>query len=90
MHDANMREMKERGRLNTSGLKEWPKRNPQNKFKTHCKRGHLLAGENLYVSPKRKRMCAACEKNRKLARRYPRLFVEPREKPIQTALEFEP
>lgn len=68
-HAENMRDMKVRGRLNTSGLKDWPARNPQNKKKTHCKRGHLLAGENLYVSPTRRRMCAVCMRDRKAAAR---------------------
>jgi hypothetical protein len=28
--------------------------------RTHCPRGHLLYGENLYVDPKRKRRCRTC------------------------------
>ena len=30
------------------------------RFKTHCKRGHSMAGENLYVSPRGRRKCRAC------------------------------
>lgn len=36
------------------------KRGPTNKIKTHCKRGHELAGENLYVKPNGERQCRAC------------------------------
>lgn len=31
---------------------------------THCKRGHPLAGANLYVSPKGQRHCRACARDR--------------------------
>jgi hypothetical protein len=79
LHRENMHEMRDRGRLNTAGLKEWPKRNPQNKRKTHCKRGHVMAGDNLYVSPKLKRMCAVCERERKFTLRA---------KAVQTELEL--
>jgi len=40
--------------------------NPQKKYATHCIRGHLLSGENLYISPKsKKRGCRICRKNSK-------------------------
>lgn len=35
--------------------------NHRNSVKTHCKRGHPLSGDNLYISPKTKsRKCRAC------------------------------
>lgn len=34
------------------------------KQKTHCKRGHPLSGENLYVSPKGARRCRTCHNDR--------------------------
>src|SRR6266478_652028 len=33
----------------------------RNRAKTHCKRGHLLAGENLKNRPNGKRDCRACQ-----------------------------
>ena len=35
-------------------------------MKTHCIRGHLLSGDNLYVPPKRpdRRYCRACQQER--------------------------
>lgn len=30
--------------------------------RTHCKRGHPLKGDNLYVSPSGKRFCKACKR----------------------------
>lgn len=32
---------------------------------THCKRGHPLSGDNLYVYPNGKRLCRTCERERK-------------------------
>lgn len=37
-----------------------------NATKTHCKRGHLLAGDNLYMHPNGKRLCRACRVVRSL------------------------
>lgn len=37
--------------------------------KTHCKRGHPLSGDNLYVSPSGRRHCRACRSQTKKARR---------------------
>ena len=31
---------------------------------SHCKKGHALSGDNLYVSPKGKRRCRACARER--------------------------
>src|SRR4051812_20166221 len=31
-----------------------------NRAKTHCKRGHLFAGENLHVRPSGSRACRTC------------------------------
>lgn len=36
--------------------------------KTHCKRGHLLEGDNLYLRPTGQRLCRACDAYR--ARKY--------------------
>lgn len=33
-----------------------------NARKTHCPRGHLLSGENLYVNPSRNRLCRTCKR----------------------------
>lgn len=30
--------------------------------RTHCQRGHLLSGENLYITPDGKRVCKTCRK----------------------------
>ena len=35
-----------------------------NARKTHCKHGHLLEGENLYLEPNGKRRCMACMQRR--------------------------
>lgn len=32
-----------------------------NKTKTHCKKGHLFAGNNLYVNPRGDRNCKTCK-----------------------------
>ena len=37
--------------------------------RTHCKRGHPLRGDNLYVSPRGTRSCKACRKASKAAYR---------------------
>ena len=37
--------------------------------RTHCKRGHPLKGDNLYVSPRGSRSCKACRKIGKAAYR---------------------
>lgn len=34
----------------------------RNARKTHCKRGHLLSGDNLYVFPDGRRQCKACRR----------------------------
>lgn len=36
-----------------------------NTKKTHCKRGHLLQGENLYICPRGKRNCMECRRRDK-------------------------
>lgn len=36
----------------------------QNMFKTHCKRGHLLSGPNLYIQNHNKRSCRICSRER--------------------------
>jgi hypothetical protein len=38
------------------------------KARTHCPQGHPYSGENLYVTPKGKRMCRSC--NRLASRAY--------------------
>lgn len=38
----------------------------RNARKTHCKRGHELAGDNLRINPKGERICRACERTRAL------------------------
>jgi hypothetical protein len=38
-------------------------------LKTHCPVGHEYAGDNLYVTPRGKRMCRKCASDRKRARR---------------------
>lgn len=38
------------------------KRGPTNRVKTHCKRGHELAGDNLYVKPNGERQCRTCRR----------------------------
>lgn len=41
----------------------------QNAAKTHCKRGHPLSGDNLYVMPRTgRRQCRACHRARQRAR----------------------
>lgn len=40
----------------------------QNGGKTHCDHGHLLAGENLHITPKGHRRCLEC--NRQQCREY--------------------
>jgi hypothetical protein len=35
----------------------------ENAAKTHCKRGHPLSGENLYVEPKGTRACKQCRRD---------------------------
>lgn len=41
----------------------------RNSSKTHCKNGHPLSGENLYIDPRGKRHCRTCDRaNRR--RRY--------------------
>jgi HNH endonuclease len=37
----------------------------QNAAKTHCKRGHPLSGENLYLTRAGKRNCRTCQANRR-------------------------
>ena len=53
----------------TRELNAW--RGNPNKDKTHCKRGHALAGENVYVPPKRPtvRACRTCRKAESAAHR---------------------
>lgn len=48
-HQDNMQDAKQKQRFKYSGL-------------THCLRGHLLCGDNLYIPPKRpdRRQCKAC------------------------------
>lgn len=36
---------------------------------THCKRGHELIGENLYITPDGHPNCAQCRRDRKIARK---------------------
>jgi hypothetical protein len=40
----------------------------QNARKTHCLRGHELAGENIYLNRHGGRVCRRCERDRKRAR----------------------
>lgn len=40
--------------------------------KTHCKRGHLLTTENLYIDPGGYRKCKLCRRGYDLARRPPK------------------
>ena len=47
----NMKDCSEKGRLH-------------NQRKTHCKRGHELSGENLYITHTGSRSCKACQKFR--------------------------
>lgn len=35
---------------------------PSNALKTHCKRGHELAGDNLYIKPNGERQCRTCRR----------------------------
>lgn len=46
----------------------------RNANKTECKRGHPLAGDNLYVNPQGWRSCRKCARSRDYQRRYPELF----------------
>lgn len=39
-----------------------------NALKTHCKRGHALAGTNLYVHARGARECRTCRRERARAR----------------------
>jgi len=39
-----------------------PKPSTHGLLKTHCKRGHPMIGENLYVRPSGGRVCKACRK----------------------------
>lgn len=42
--------------------------NPHNKYKTHCKRGHELTKENVYINPTSKgRQCRSCMGLRRIA-----------------------
>lgn len=41
----------------------------KNHDKTHCKRGHLLLGENLYLKPCGRRVCRTCKNNNQRASR---------------------
>lgn len=34
-----------------------------NAKKTHCKKGHILDGDNLYINPTNARVCKTCRKN---------------------------
>lgn len=79
-HAENMADMRAKGRLDISGFEKFWRTSGQARRKFHCKRGHLLAGPNLYVSPKGRRQCAVCMKARK---RGARLFDEPVAKPVQ-------
>lgn len=49
--------------------------------KTHCKYGHELSGDNLYVSPKGARSCRMCQRDRE--RKYDMMHREQRR--IKTA-----
>ena len=68
-HAENMADMKAKGRLDIRGFEKFWKSPGRDRMKTHCKRGHLLAGRNLYVSPQLRRQCVTCTKDRKLAAR---------------------
>lgn len=39
-----------------------------NAAKTHCLRGHPFSGDNLHITPKGKRECRACHRDRERAR----------------------
>lgn len=79
-HAENMSDMRAKGRMDISGFEKFWRTPGQARRKFSCKRGHILAGPNLYVSPQGRRQCAVCMKARKRAR----LFDEPTPKPIQT------
>lgn len=52
---------------------------PTNKDKTHCKRGHPLTGDNLYIDGSGFRRCRECIKinnDRNNAKRNPKPFSE--------------
>lgn len=44
--------------------------------KTHCKRGHVLDSENLYVSPKGHRVCRVCKSMNKRSRATGRRAIQ--------------
>ena len=48
----NQRDMHSKGRGNRSGK--------FNAVKTHCPQGHSYSGENLYISPRKGRVCITC------------------------------
>lgn len=60
-HRRRGRESQRRRRARTGGERgpKTPKVSPE-----FCKNGHPLSGENLYVSPKGKRNCCACQRQR--------------------------
>lgn len=60
----NMADAARKGRM-----KPPPIAKPGQGSQTYCKRGHLLAGSNVYYRPKGGRLCRACRKlNKRLLR----------------------
>lgn len=54
-----------------------------NARRTHCKHGHPLSGDNLYIEPKGKRRCRICNRQRSLKNSYKRFPLrKPRQKRI--------
>lgn len=55
-----------------AGLPEWRRSRRRHRsageIETHCKRGHAMTGDNLYVSPKGLRICQKCKRLRLLCR----------------------
>ena len=46
---------------------EIKKRGPGRPRQDHCKRGHALSGENVYIAPGGERQCRACQHDRHVA-----------------------
>jgi hypothetical protein len=61
--------VKEIGDIHPSTVLEWMKKwghktGPMRREWTHCPKGHLLSGENLYVRPNGRRNCRICRSER--------------------------
>ena len=87
-HSENMSDALKKGRLDYSGFQKSWQRTREERRHTHCKRGHALDGNNLYISPKGRRQCAVCMRLRERAYRQGDMFRDaPQPKPEQ--MEFE-